>query len=146
MERVVLGWREWLALPEMGISRIKAKVDTGARTSSLHCSHLRFFERDGVAMVSFSVPPLQRTIGGAVEVSVPLLERRHVRSSNGTHEVRPVIRTRVEVGGKSWPIEVTLTSRNLMGFRMLLGRQALRGKAVVDPQRSFLAGRMAEKP
>lgn len=136
----VLGWREWVALPELGVDAIKAKLDTGARTSSLHAFRLRRFTREGEAMVRFEIHPVQRSTAGAREVEARVVDERPVRSSSGQQEVRPVILTQVEVGGERWSIELTLARRDAMGFRMLLGRQALRHRAVVDPGRSFLAG------
>lgn len=137
----VLGWREWVGLPDLGVEVVKAKLDTGARTSSLHAFRMKRFERDGEAMVRFEVHPLQRSTASAQTVEAVMVEERSVRSSSGQEELRPVIMTRVELAGERWPIELTLTRRDTMGFRMLLGRQALRGRAVVDPGRSFLAGR-----
>lgn len=137
---LVVGWREWVALPDLGVGAVKAKVDTGARTSALHAFGLREFERDGARWVRFEVHPQQRSRTGAVVVEAPLVDRRLVRSSDGRRQRRPVIRTTVAVGGRRWPIEVTLTRRDEMGFRMLLGRQALVRRCVVDPGRSFVTG------
>lgn len=137
-ERPVVGWREWVALPELGIDRIKAKVDTGARTSSLHAFGLERFERDGRPMVRFEAHPLQRDASVTVPVEVELVDRRKVRSSTGTQTLRPVIETDLRLMEERWPIEITLIRRDLMGFRLLLGRQALRRRVLVDPGRSFL--------
>lgn len=139
-ERPVVGWREWVSFPDLGIDRIKAKIDTGARTSSLHAFALERFERDGVPMVRFEAHPLQRDASLTVPVEVELVDRRKVRSSTGTETLRPVIETDLELMDERWPIEITLIKRDLMGFRLLLGRQALRKRALVDPGRSFLAG------
>ena len=136
---LVVGWREWLRLPELGVEAIKAKVDTGARTSALHAENVRIVRgRSGRASVRFTVHPVQRSGKRAVEAVAPLVGERRVTSSSGSRELRPVIRTVVNIGSLEWPIEITLTRRDVMGFRMLLGRQALRGRAVVDPGRSFL--------
>lgn len=137
----VVGWREWSSLPELGIERIKVKVDTGARTSALHAFDVEELERDGEPWLRFRVHPLQRNAHTTVEAEARLIDRREVRSSTGRVTLRPVIRTRVVLGAESWPIEVTLVRRDLMGFRMLLGRQALRKRFVVDPNRSFLMGK-----
>lgn len=134
--KLLLGWREWLALPELEIDAIKAKVDTGARTSALHADDIRIIRRGGEKRVRFRVAPLQST--RAREVEAPFAGFRRVRSSSGALEERPVITTEVVVGEERWPIEITLTARDMMGFRMLLGRQALRRRARVDPDRSFL--------
>jgi hypothetical protein len=129
-----------VGLPGLGVEAIKAKLDTGARTSSLHAFGLERFTRDGASMVRFEVHPAQRSAKGALRVEAPILEERSVRSSSGQEELRPVILTEVALSGRAWPIELTLARRDAMGFRMLLGRQALRRRAVVDPGRSFLAG------
>jgi hypothetical protein len=139
-ETRAIGWREWLAIPEWGIARIKAKIDTGARTSSIHASTLHFFKRGGTEMVRFRIHPHQRSLRHTVQVEVPIFDKRVVRSSNGEEELRPVVRTHVELHGVCWPLEFTLARRKLMGFRMLLGREAMRGRFIVDPARSFLGG------
>ena len=140
-ERPVVGWREWVGLPDLGVERIKAKVDTGARTSSLHAFGLERFQRNGREMVRFEAHPLQRDTSISIPVEAELVDRRSVRSSTGTETVRPVIETDVTLLGQRWPIELSLIRRDLMGFRMLLGRQAVRGRFVVDPGRSFLGGK-----
>jgi hypothetical protein len=139
----VIGWREWVRLPDLGIEAIKAKVDTGARTSSLHAFNLREFDRDGVRFVRFVVHPAQKSTRGSVTVVAQVVEHRVVRNpgGGGREETRPVIATDVEIGDRRWPIEITLTSRDEMGFRMLLGRQALRRRFVVDAGRSFITGK-----
>lgn len=137
--RPVIGWREWLGLPELDIQSIKAKVDTGARTSSLHAYDIRRFKRKGRSMVRFKVHPVQRDARTLVEAEAPLVEMRKVRSSNGVVTLRPVVETAVDLAGVTWRIELTLVRRDLMGFRMLLGRQAVRRRFLVDPGASFLA-------
>jgi len=138
---IVLGWREWASLPAFAVDAIKVKLDTGARTSSLHAFDLDRFERAGHEMVRFEVHPKQRSSEGAVPVEARIIDERWVRNSGGQRELRPVIETDVTIGGRSWPIELTLTRRDDMGFRMLLGRQGIRGRALVDPGGSFRAGR-----
>ena len=135
-----IGWREWLALPDMGIPEVKAKVDTGARSSSLHAFNMEFFKRRRVEYVSFNVHPKQRDSKLTRHVEVPVLEHRHIRSSSGHSASRPVIRTRVELFEESWEIDLTLASRDEMGFRMLLGREAIRGRFLVDSEKSFYNG------
>ncbi len=137
----MIGWREWLRLPDLGVDRIKAKVDTGARSSALHAVEICRFERDGEPWVRFVVHPLQRQTRTEVQAEAPLLEERRIRPSTGKATLRPVILTRVSLAGRRWPIEVTLVNRDVMGFRMLLGRQAVRGRFLVDPGRSYLARR-----
>lgn len=141
----VLGWREWASLPDFDVEAIKVKLDTGARTSSLHAFDLTRFERDGRAMVRFEVHPVQRSADDAVVVEAEVVDERWIRNSGGGRELRPVIETTIGIGERSWPIELTLTRRDEMGFRMLLGRQALKRKALVDPGRSFRAGRTDER-
>jgi hypothetical protein len=138
--RPVVGWREWVALPELHVAAVKAKVDTGARSSSLHAWDVVEERRDGAAWVRFVVYPAQRDGTERIETSAPLVDHRDVRSSNGVVERRPVVRTAVVLAGQTFPIELTLTRRDEMGFRMLLGRSALRRRFLVDPGRSFLGG------
>lgn len=137
-----VGWREWLALPDLGIDRIKVKVDTGARTSSLHAWDIQRFDRDGQPWVRFEVHPEQRS-SRPVTVEAPLVDERKVRPSTGKAQLRPVIETRLRLGSLVWSAEVTLVRRDMMGFRMLLGRQAIRNRCLVDPGRSYL---MDSKP
>jgi hypothetical protein len=141
--RPVVGWREWVALPDLGADAVKAKVDTGARSSSLHAWDVVEEERDGSTWVRFVLHPVQNDTGVRVAAAAPLVDRREVRSSNGVAERRPVIRTHVVLAGQTFPIELTLTRRDEMGFRMLLGRSALRRRFLVDPGRSFLGGKVA---
>lgn len=136
-----MGWREWIELPELGIKRVKAKVDSGARSSSLHAEDIELFQARGSMGVRFTVLPLQRSRLRAVTCQALLHDERYVKSSNGVRELRPVIRTAVSWGGQTWEIDVTLTSRDLMGFRMLLGREAIRRRFLVDTGRSYLGGR-----
>ncbi len=137
-EKDVIGWREWVGLPDLHIKRIKAKVDTGARSSSLHAYDLLIVRRGQTEFVRFKVHPIQRQTHTTVRCEAPLHEERWVRSSNGKRELRPVIRTTLFFCGDTWPIDITLTSRDMMGFRMLLGREATRSRYVIDPARSFL--------
>lgn len=138
--RPSVGWREWVALPDLGIDCIKTKVDTGARSSALHAFEVRRIRQDGEPWVSFKVHPVQRDARHTVVARAPLVDERWVRSSSGKATLRPVIKTRLVLGARCWEIELTLVRRDLMGFRMLLGRQALRRRLTVDPARSFRAG------
>ena len=137
----VIGWREWVALPDFGVEAMKAKVDTGARTSALHAFRLDVSANGAGEMARFEIHPQQRRASGAVEVTAPIVSWRQVRSSNGNVEERPVIRTLVGLGDMRWPVEVTLTNRDEMGFRMLLGRAAVRRRFLVDSGRSYLSSK-----
>jgi len=142
----VLGWREWVSLPELGISWIKAKVDTGARTSALHAFELEPFQRGGKDWVRFSVHPLQGESDTVIQCESPVLERRDVTDSGGHLENRPVIETELVLGSLSKRIELTLTDRDTMRFKMLLGRTAMRPNLLVYPSQSFKLGGSASLP
>jgi len=137
----IIGWREWVALPELDIQTTKAKIDTGARSSSLHALNQEVFERDGTDLVRFEVHPLQRRDDLTVTCEAPLADRRRIRSSSGQSSWRNVIRTQVLWMGLTMDIDLTLADRSLMGFRMLIGREAIRGELLVDPGRSYFAKR-----
>jgi len=139
-EKPVIGWREGIALPQLGIEQIKAKIDTGARSSALHAYDVQVFRDNGVEMVRFKVHPIQRDTESEIVAEAPLADQRWVKSSHGRETLRPMIETEVVMMGQRWPIELTLVNRDAMGFRMLLGRQALRGRFAIDPGRSYLAG------
>ncbi len=136
----IIGWREWVRLPELGIKRIKAKIDTGAKSSSLHAYDIEVREIEGVQFVSFKIHPAQQRITLIVEAQSKVHEFRSVRSSNGQTTTRPVIRTAVEIFGKPYEIDVTLFDRTKMGFRMLIGREAMRDRFMVDPRISYCGG------
>ncbi len=144
-ELLVLGWREWLGLPALGIDRIKAKVDTGARTSTLHAFAVEPFTGDGRAQVRFRMHPLQKNTDKIVVCTADVVDQRMVSDSGGDREKRWVISTPIEVGDCVWPAEVTLTSRDNMLFRMLLGRTAIAGRGIVNPELSFAQGRRLGK-
>jgi hypothetical protein len=134
----VVGWREWVALPDLGVPAVKAKVDTGARSSSLHAFDVEVALT--ARLVRFAVHPLQGDDVTIVAVEAPLVEERDVRSSNGEVERRPVIATRAVIAGRRVRLELSLTNRDEMGFRMLLGRTALRRRFLVNAGKSFLWG------
>lgn len=140
-EKIMLGWREWVSLPELGIETVKAKIDTGARTSALHTFELETFEEDGIARVRFSIHPYQHDSHTIRQCVVDLLDERNVSDSGGHRELRPVIATTMHIGGVSRRIEITLTNRENMKFRMLLGRTAMHDQFTVDPAASFLLGK-----
>ncbi|TVP47483.1 MAG: ATP-dependent zinc protease [Gemmatimonadales bacterium] len=134
----VVGWREWVSLADHAAISLKAKVDTGARTSALHVEELENVQRDGQPWLRFLVLPRQRSRSSAFRVEAPLVDERAVRSSSGASEERPVVSLRIGLGPVTFPAEVTLTRRDQMGFRMLLGRTALRDRFLVNPATSYL--------
>lgn len=138
-DRPLIGWREWVALPDFGIQAIKAKVDTGARTSAIHAKHIKRFQDQGLPMARFTIHPIQRSTEHPIDVTAEVVDERKVRSSSGHAKRRPVVVTTLELAGYHWPIELTLTNRNMMGFRLLLGRQALKQRFLIHPGRSFVA-------
>ena len=136
--RPLIGWREWVLLPDLSPIPIKAKIDTGARTSTLHAPAMTISDRDGRDWVTFDITPKQRSREHRTTVTAPVAGYKQVRSSSGHSEMRPVIRTLVRIGEHRFGIDVTLTSRDAMGFRVLLGRSAIRRRFWVDPGRSFI--------
>jgi hypothetical protein len=136
----IIGWREWVSLPDLGIGAIKVKIDTGALSSALHASDLEFLGTGIRKRVRFKVHPYQRDRRRTVVAEALFRGERRVRSSSGDVDRRPVIRTTLEIGGQRWSIELTLAQRDNMGFRMLLGRSAIQGRYLLDPGRSFLLG------
>ena len=144
MNNSTIGWREWLALPQLKIPGIKAKIDTGARTSALHAFFVEPFINDGLQMVRFGVHPLQKRLDIEIVCVTPVKDFREVRDSGGHREMRYVIETEILLGESSRIIEMTLTNRDNMKFRMLLGRTAMQGLLVV-PDKSYLTGRKRHK-
>ena len=140
-DRLVIGWREWVGLPDLGVQQIKAKVDTGARTSCLHAFKIDPLDIDGVPHVEFHLHPIQRDLDTVQVCRAPVVDQRTVTDSGGHKEERWVIETLMTLGSHSWPIEMTLTSRDTMLFRMLLGRSAIKRRALVDSSRSYLIGK-----
>ncbi|MES2217389.1 MAG: ATP-dependent zinc protease [Pseudomonadota bacterium] len=138
IKRPIIGWREWVTLPELGIEKIKAKVDTGARTSALHAFSLKPFKENGRDRIHFDIHPLQHNTDKIITCTADIIDLRWVSDSGGHREERYVINTPVIIGGTHWPIEITLTERDTMLFRMLLGRSAIRKRYFVNPARSFL--------
>ncbi|WP_440996562.1 ATP-dependent zinc protease family protein [Arhodomonas sp. SL1] len=143
--RLWVGWREWIGLPQLGIEAIKAKVDTGAATSALHAIHIHALRDNGRDRVAFEVHPLQRRTDRTVHCAADLLDERVVTSSTGHRERRFIIRTPMVIAGQRFPIELSLTNRDTMGFRMLIGRRAMKRRLLVDPGASYLAGAADEE-
>ena len=135
------GWREWASLPGLGVPWIKAKLDTGARSSAVHAFDLETFERDGQEWVRFSIHPWQRSAEDAVEVELPVHDRRAVRSSSGHAAERYVVLMEIRLLDRTVTAEVTLSRRDEMGFRFLIGREALRQGFLVDSSQSYVGGR-----
>ena len=135
-----VGWREWLALPELGLPKIKAKVDTGARTSCLHAFEIDPYTENGIEKVRFLMHPIQKRVDIVKECFATVVDKRTVSDSGGHKEKRYVILTPIQLGQQQWDIEITLTSRDAMMFRMLLGRTAMEGRILVNPGRSYLTG------
>ncbi|OIQ00144.1 MAG: hypothetical protein AUK35_03120 [Zetaproteobacteria bacterium CG2_30_46_52] len=141
--KVLIGAQEWCAFPELGIPAIKMRVDSGAKTSSIHAFDIKKFERDGVEWVSFDVHPLQRDKKTTKRCEHVLVDRRHIKSSTGEQQKRYVIRTQMQMGDLSYDIDLTLANRDSMGFRMLLGREAMNGRVIIDPGQTFCLGRIS---
>lgn len=140
-ESTVIGWREWASLPALGIAAVKAKVDTGARTSALHAFMLESFRSEGREKIRFGIHPLQKRSEPALFCEAEVLDRRIVSDSGGHREERYVIETPLRIGEHQWSIELTLTNRDTMLFRMLLGRTAMKDRFLVDPAQSYLTGK-----
>lgn len=126
--KVILGSEEWCSFPELGIPLIKARVDSGAKTSALHAVNIAPFVRDGESWVKFDINPIQNNLKTIIHCEALLVDKRIVKSSSGFREQRYVIRTTLDFGEHKWSIEMTLTNRDSMGFRMLLGREAMSGR------------------
>lgn len=135
---MVVGWREKIRLPDLKVAVIKAKVDTGARTSALHAEDIKIVRTKSGARVRFTVFPHRRSRHRQVRVSAPFVGYRKVKSSIGHVTERPVVLTTLDLGGHLCLIEITLVNRDIMGFRMLLGRSAIPPGVLVDPKRSYL--------
>jgi hypothetical protein len=144
-EKVIIGWREWISLPDLGIEQIKVKVDTGARTSAIHATNIEIFTRRKIDYVSFSIHPLQHKSKPVIQCIAPLVGLREIKSSTGHVTERPVIRSTFLLGDYLWEAEMTLVNRDMMGFRMLLGREAIRPNYLVHPGKSYLLSKQIGK-
>ncbi len=142
---LTIGWREWVTLPDLNIPAIKAKIDTGAKTSALHAFDVMAFMADGRQRVRFGIHPLRRRKHLVRYCEADILEQRMVTDSGGHRELRYVIQSRVSLTDIIWPIEITLTCRDNMNFRMLLGRTALKNRFLIDPEKSYTTGQLIAK-
>lgn len=143
--KLIVGWKEWIALPELGIPAIKAKIDTGAKTSSIHAYDIEHIKKKSKDFVRFTLHPLSRDKTITQQCELPVLDKRFIKSSSGDREKRPVIRTKIHIDGCEWDIELNLTNRDYMGFRMLIGREALEKKALINPAIGFIHGKITEQ-
>lgn len=138
--KVIIGNQEWCAFPELNIPAVKARVDSGAKTSSLHAFNIKTFNKNGQDWVGFDIHPIQKDKKTNIYCEAPLIDKRFVKSSNGKSKRRFVIMANLRLGDMNWPIELTLANRDSMGYRMLLGREAMNGRLMIDPDESFLLG------
>ena len=142
-EKLLIGAREWCCLPALAVTAVKARVDSGAKISSLHAVKIEPFVRSSSEWVRFSIHPLQQNSGLTITCEAPVADRRIIRSSNGTGEERVIINTPLTLHGKTWNIDVSLTNRQHMTYRMLLGREAMAGRLLIDSDKSFMAGKLS---
>ena len=141
--KVTIGSEEWVSLGELNIPHIKARIDSGAKTSSLHALNIQPYQKDSQTCVSFDVYPIQNDGKRKIKCNALVIDKRIVKSSTGNREQRFVIETFMSIGDHTWGIEITLTNRDSMGYRMLLGREAMKGRLIVDPEDSFSLGKIS---
>ena len=144
-DKDIIGNQEWCAFPELGIPAIKARIDSGAKTSSIHAFNISVYLKNDVDWVSFEVHPVQKNDEILIRCECPIIDKRDVKSSSGTSETRYVISTPISLGDSVWDIELTLSDRDAMGYRMLLGREAMNGRLVIDPSMKCVLGRLSVK-
>jgi len=137
MDRLLIGNLELCSLPDLGIFDLEVRVDTGAKTSSMHVDNIRRFRKKGLLYVEFDLHPDIYNIGQTVKTSAPVVDSRKIKSSNGGSEQRYVIQTLFSLGGRTWPIQISLTNREEMSYLMLLGREGMGDRVYVDPSRAF---------
>lgn len=139
-EKIIIGSVEWCSFPQINIPTIKARIDSGAKTSALHAINISSFKKDGILWVGFDVHPIQNDGRTVVHCEAPVFDKRKIKNSSGNSELRFVIKTVLSIADNTWEVELTLANRDSMGHRMLLGRQAMSGKMLVDPESSYLLG------
>ena len=144
-EKLLIGWKEWCALSKLNIPAIKTKIDTGAKTSSLHAENIKLIQHHGNSYVSFQIYPLQNNTSIVINCESKIIDERMIMSSNGQKEHRYIIQTPITLGNKTWDIELSLSNRDPLKFRMLLGREALKGMAIIDPERMLCQGRILQR-
>ena len=144
-DKIIIGSEEWCGFPALGLPAIKARVDSGAKTSSIHAFNIQSFRRGGMLWVSFEVHPIQNNRKAVVRCERPVIDKRKVKSSSGVAETRYVIQVPMKVADQTWEVELTLANRDSMGYRMLLGREAMSGRMVVDPSTSFRLGDISKE-
>lgn len=143
--KIIIGSEEWCSFPGLGIPAIKARIDSGAKTSSIHAFNIHRFRRGGESWISFEVHPIQNDRRTVIRCERPILDKRRVKSSTGVAETRYVINATLKAGTESWDIELTLANRDSMGYRMLLGREAMHGRMIVDPSLRFCLGEIKKE-
>jgi ribosomal protein S6--L-glutamate ligase len=143
--KIIIGKEEWASLPDLGLPAVKMRVDSGAKTSSLHAFNINQFEEDGKKYVHFDIHPIQNNRKFIQSCRGLLIDKRNVKSSSGEKEHRHVIRTPITLGEETWDIEITLTNRDSMGYRMLLGREAMTNSVLIDPDRSLCLGQVSDE-
>lgn len=142
---LIVGWKEWVGLPSLNLVAIKAKIDTGAATSSVHAYNIKYVKRDGELYVKYFLHPIQKSKKVSLPCVSRLVDERMVKSSSGQMELRPVIKTILKLGDMQWDILLNLTNRDSMGMRMLIGREALEGRVLVNPKNKFLHGKFTKE-
>jgi len=144
-KKTIIGSEEWCQLPELGIPAVKVRVDSGAKTSAIHAFNIQAFRKNNTSWVSFEVHPLQNNRQTAVRCEAEVVDKRDVKSSSGISEKRFIIRSKLKLGDGEWQIELSLSNRDSMGYRMLLGREAMKGKVLVDPSEIFQLGKLEDE-
>lgn len=142
---ILIGWQEWCALPKLHLPAIKAKIDTGAKTSALHAEEIKPFHRHGALFVRFKVHPLQKVRELTIDCTAPVADHRIIMNSGGHKELRYIIHTKIELGGLEWSIDISLTNREPLAFRMLLGRDALKHDFLIEPGKKLHQGKYTKR-